>query len=207
MRTRPLTRTSWVPRATLARLLLVAGVVLVTGCAGPGELAGEAIPTVPDATAPPVPELTIDDTAVSPQPAPSPAASAQVPSPPDPTVSAPADPPADSPADPPTDPPPRPEDPEAFGRQAGIAGIRDAVASAPDEVGSRGGDLVDELDRVMDRTTRQRIDQASRRIERWAEQGDLDGEVATAALAALDEARDDTSRSRGNDDDDDDEDD
>ncbi len=101
-----------------------------------------------------------------------------------------------------------PDDPAAFGREAGVAGVRDAVATDPEAAGPRGQELVERLGQVLDQPTRQRIDQVRRQVERWAERDELADEVAIAALAALEQAREDAPPRGGDDRDrDDDEDD
>ncbi len=82
--------------------------------------------------------------------------------------------------------------------------LAQVVGEDPDAAGPKGSDLHKELERVLDRPERRRIDRAVERITRWDDDGEVDGEVAAAALAALDEARAATTPDEDADDEDDD---
>lgn len=169
-------------------------VLLVAGCAGGGgEAAG--IPTAPEtALPPPPPPLRTEQSAqAAPTPVPRPSTT--------PTATAP---PPEAPA--PTAPADVQADPEALGRDIGVAGMVELLAEDPELAGDRGRDLLQELQRIAEGRGRvdRRIEELYERIPRWVEDGDLDPQIATASLAALEVAY--AASPRGDDDDDDDDD-
>jgi hypothetical protein len=169
------------PLSTRSASLVLAAAVLA-GCAGTDGLVEGPVPTVPEPAPPDVADVpTLGPAAPAGTPAGPGAPTPDVPTPDAaagtsaPTVAAP------SPAGPP---------PTVAPAALDVAGLVAVLAEDPDRAGPRGRELLRELERVADQPTRQRIDRAVERTRGWLDAGDLDPEVARAALAALDLARD-----------------
>ena len=146
-----------------------AGLVMLTlaGC-GSTPMTEGPVPTVPETVVAQVPTLA---PAPSPAPAPASPATASTPGTPSPTPAA--------------SPTPSTATTATAQAELDVEGLIALLDDDAGRAGPRGEDLLKELERVADRPDRQRIERAIERTREWVDDGDLDPEVAQAALAAL----------------------